>query len=64
MEWNASSRAKKAMVTAGIVSEQERFRAGQVLNAAFLTYLAAAITAILLLLYYLWRLGLLGGRRR
>lgn len=63
VEWNATARAKKAMVTAGIVTEQERYEAGQVLNAAFLTYVAAAVTAIMTLLYYLLRSGLLGGRR-
>lgn len=63
VEWNATARAKKAMVAAGIVSEQERYEAGRVLNAAFLTYVASAVTAIMTLLYYLWRSGLLGGRR-
>jgi len=38
--------------------------AGAVLNAAFLTYVAAALTALLTLLYYLMRAGLLGGRRQ
>jgi len=62
VEWNASARAKKAMVAAGIVSEQEQQGAGEVLNAAFLTYVAAAVSAIMTLLYYLLRSGLLGGR--
>ena len=62
VEWNASARAKKAMVAAGIVSEQERQGAGEVLNAAFLTYVAAAVSAIMTLLYYLLRAGVLGGR--
>jgi Zn-dependent membrane protease YugP len=62
VEWNASARAKKAMVTAGIVSEQERRGAAEVLNAAFLTYVAAAVSAVMTLLYYLLRSGLLGGR--
>lgn len=35
----------------------------RVLNAAALTYVAATITAILTLLYWLMRSGLLGGRR-
>lgn len=61
VEWDASARAKRAMVTAGVVSEQERAQAGQVLNAAFLTYVAAAVTAILHLLYFLMRAGVLGG---
>lgn len=62
VEWDASARAKKLMVGAGIVSEQESADAGKVLNAAFLTYVAAAVTAILTLLYYLMRSGLLGRR--
>lgn len=62
VEWNASARAKKAMVTAGIVSEQERRGAADVLNAAFMTYVAAAVSALMTLLYYLLRSGLLGGR--
>ena len=61
VEWNASARAKKLMVSAGIVSQQEAGAAGQVLNAAFLTYVASAVSSLLTLLYYLIRLGLLGG---
>lgn len=63
VELDASARAKKLMVTTGIVSYREQEDAGRVLNAAFLTYVASAITALLTLLYYLYRLGLLGGRR-
>ena len=33
------------------------------LTAAFLTYVAAAVSALLTFLYYLMRAGLLGGRR-
>ncbi|MFA7160198.1 MAG: zinc metallopeptidase [Kiritimatiellia bacterium] len=63
VEWNASSRAKELMVASGIVSPQERERAARVLNAAFLTYIASAVSALLTLLYYLLRSGLIGGRR-
>jgi len=63
VEWDASARAKKLMVSSGIVNVREQEDAGRVLNAAFLTYVASAITALLTLLYYLWRAGLLGGRR-
>jgi Zn-dependent membrane protease YugP len=35
----------------------------KVLSAAAMTYVAATITAILTLLYFLFRAGLLGGRR-
>jgi len=59
VEWDASARAKTAMMHAGIVTDQEAEGANKVLNAAFLTYLAAAITSLLTLLYYLQRSGLL-----
>ena len=62
VEWDASARAKTAMVDAGIVTSDEVGGAGRVLNAAFLTYLASAIASIMTLLYYLHRSGLL--RRR
>jgi len=64
VEWNASSRAKQLMVSAGIVSSQEQVMAGSVLNAAFLTYVSAAFMAILQFLYFLMKVGLLGGGRR
>lgn len=59
VEWDASARAKRAMFDAGIVNQQELGGAGRVLNAAFLTYLAAAIASIMTLLYYLHRAGIL-----
>jgi Zn-dependent membrane protease YugP len=62
VEWDASARAKHAMMSQGLLAPTELPHAGKVLNAAFLTYLASAVTAILTLLYYLIRLGLLGGR--
>ncbi|MBL7114178.1 MAG: zinc metallopeptidase [Kiritimatiellae bacterium] len=61
VEWDASARAKRLMVSCGIVSEQESSSAGRVLNAAFMTYVAAAVTSLMTLLYYLLRSGLLGG---
>ena len=63
VEWNASARARRLMVSAGIVSAREQEEAGKVLTAAFLTYVAAAVSSLLTLLYYLMRAGLLGGRR-
>lgn len=62
VEWDASARAKRLMVSSGIVAADEGAMAGRVLNAAFLTYVASAVTAILTLLYYLMRAGLLGSR--
>ena len=61
VEWDASRRAKVAMDEAGMLSPEENRHASKVLNAAFLTYLAAAVTSLLTLLYYLFRLGFLGG---
>ncbi len=67
VEWDASARAKTAMVNAGFVNAEEASGANKVLNAAFLTYLASAIASIMTLLYYLHRSGLLrqmlGNRR-
>ncbi|HEY5621744.1 MAG TPA: zinc metallopeptidase [Pontiella sp.] len=62
VEWDASARAKRQMVTDGIVQPSEAEAAGKVLDAAFLTYVAAAVSALLTLLYYMMRLGLMGGR--
>ena len=64
VEWDASARAKKALVEAGILSPREERGAAAVLNAAFMTYIAAAISSIMTLLYFLVRSGLLGGGRR
>ncbi|MGH9381903.1 MAG: zinc metallopeptidase [Thermoanaerobaculia bacterium] len=63
VEFDASARAKKLAVEHGIVLPQEREGVDRVLNAAAMTYVAAAVSSLLTLLYYLWRSGLLGGRR-
>lgn len=63
VEWDASARAKRAMISCGLLNDDEQRGASKVLNAAFLTYLASAVTSLLTLLYYLWRSGLIGGRR-
>jgi hypothetical protein len=62
VEFNASSRAKRLVVEQGIVLPQERVGVDRVLNAAALTYVAAAFSTLLTLLYFLLRAGLLGGR--
>ena len=64
VEWDASARAKKALIASGILLPQEQSHAACVLNAAFMTYLASAVSSVLTLLYYLIRLGVLGGGRR
>ncbi len=52
VEFNASSRALAQLTQYGIVSSEEHTGTKKVLNAAALTYLAAALGAILTLLYY------------
>ena len=64
VEFDASNRAKALVVEQGIITAQEREGMDKVLNAAALTYVAAAISTLLTLLYFLLRSGLLGGRRR
>lgn len=63
VEWDASARAKVAMVNAGLLQPYERDRASSVLNAAFLTYVAAAVSSIMTLLYYILRAKAAGSRR-
>ena len=63
VEWDASARAKRLMVTCGIVTQKESEGAGAVLNAAFLTYVASALSSLLMLLYYLLRAGVFGNNR-
>ena len=60
VEFDASNRAKRLVVETGIVYPEERQGIDKVLNAAALTYVAAALTGILTLLYYLLRVGGMG----
>ena len=64
VEFDASRRALVAIREIGIVSEQEAEGAAAVLRAAAMTYVAGAVTAVMQLLYFLIRSGLLGSRRR
>ena len=63
VEFDASHRAKALVLDYGIVTARERAGIDKVLNAAALTYVAAAVSTALTLLYFLWRSGLIGGRR-
>lgn len=63
VEFDASSRAKRLAVEQGIILPAERQGMDAVLNAAALTYVAAAVSTLMTLLYFLMRSGLLGGRR-
>ncbi|MCD4653128.1 zinc metallopeptidase [bacterium] len=61
VEFNASARAKTVLINQGIVTVQEKQGIDAVLNAAAMTYVAGAVTAIFQLLYFVLRLGLFGG---
>jgi len=63
VELNASSRAKEQVAAIGLVSPGQMEGVSKVLSAAAMTYVAAAVMALLQLLYWLIRLGIIGGRR-
>jgi Zn-dependent membrane protease YugP len=61
VEFDASARAKKLLASYGIATSEEIRGVNSVLNAAAMTYVAAAASAIAQLLYLLLRTGFLGG---
>jgi len=61
VEFNASNRAKAWLTTSGVIYGEEAKGINKVLDAAALTYVAAAIQAVSTLLYYVF---LLMGRSR
>jgi Zn-dependent membrane protease YugP len=65
VEFNASARAKRLLSDTGIIiGEEEKRGVDKVLNAAALTYIAALVTAVLQMLYYLSLVLGMSGRRR
>lgn len=62
VEFDASHRAL-ATLEGRYVNDEEYRGAKKVLDAAALTYVAAFISSLLMLLYWAMRLGLIGGRR-
>jgi Zn-dependent membrane protease YugP len=63
VELNASARAKRLLVDTGLIAgEDEERGVNNVLNAAALTYVAALVTAVMQILYFVSLVG--GGRRR
>jgi uncharacterized protein len=65
VEFNASARAKRLLSDTGIIiGEEEKRGVEKVLNAAALTYVAALVTAVMQLLYWLTLVLGMGGRRR
>lgn len=61
VEFDASRRARQALLAGGLVTREEDAEVKRVLDAAALTYVAATLTSILTLVYFLFRAGLLGG---
>lgn len=61
VEFNASRRAKAWLAESGVLYQSELPAINDVLDAAALTYVAAAAQAVSTVLYYLF---LMGGRRR
>jgi len=60
VEFDASKRAKQLLVSEGVLAPQEMQGVNNVLDAAALTYVAAALQAVMTLLYYA---SILMGRR-
>lgn len=64
VELNASARARAMLARNGLVTQQEAAGVSAMLNAAALTYIAAAAQALMQLLYFATLLLGMGGRRR
>ena len=64
VEFDASARARMLLREYGVVGHDEDARhVDRVLTAAGLTYVAAAATSVLWLLYWAWQAGFIGGNR-
>jgi uncharacterized protein len=65
VEFDASSRAKKQLQTLGLIRDPEEVRGvSKVLNAAAMTYVAALVTSLLTLLYYVMRFNSMRSNER
>ena len=65
VEFNASRRAKKMLVTEGILTKEELPYADKMLDAAAQTYVASLLTSLIYFFrFLLWVLVLFGRRRR
>lgn len=64
VELDASARARRALLATGLIRPEEDAIVARVLSAAAWTYVAATLTSILTLFYYLFRAGLFGHRDR
>ena len=63
VEFDASRRALATLESGAVMPKDEIAGARKVLSAAALTYVAAFVTSLLTLFYYLARLGFVGGNR-
>ncbi len=64
VEFDASRRALLSLERGGYMAVDEISGARKVLSAAAMTYVAAFVTSVLTLIYWAYRLGLLGGGRQ
>jgi Zn-dependent membrane protease YugP len=62
VEFDASRRARLALIEGGLITREEDATVKRVLDAAALTYVAATLTSVLTLLYFLFRAGAFGRR--
>ena len=63
VEFDASRRARQALLATELIRAEEEPAVARVLDAAAWTYVAAALTGVLQLIYLLFRAGLLNRRR-
>ena len=64
VEFDASARAKAQLVSLGVIQPEQRVYVDKMLNAAALTYVAATLQSVLILLYYIMRFNSASGRDR
>lgn len=65
VELNASARARRLLTGTGLITSEDEMRGvSNVLNAAAMTYVAALVSAVLQLLYWVSIVLGMGGRRR
>jgi len=62
VEFDASRRAAPCLLATGVITPEEEHVVADVLNAAAWTYVAATLSSILVLLYYLFRAGIFNSR--
>jgi Zn-dependent membrane protease YugP len=55
VEFDASRRAREQLLATGLIAPEEEREVKRVLNAAALTYVAATLTSILTLFYFVTR---------